>query len=167
MPLADRLGGEADREYFEARVKPLLRHPLIEYVGELADSEKEAFFQNAIALLFPIDWPEPFGLVQIEALACGTPILARPLGSVPEIVEPGVTGYLCDTTAQFVEGIRSIDDLDRHACRASFEERFTTPVMAAAYERVFEAVVARAPALAAAEIADEAVAADADPLSVV
>jgi len=142
LPLSDRLGGEADRDYYESQIRPFLDHPLIEYVGELGDREKEGFLQEASALLFPIDWPEPFGLVQIEALACGTPILARPLGSVPEIVEPGVTGYLCDTTDEFVEAIRIVDGLDRRACRASFDRRFTSDVMAAGYERVYKRVQA-------------------------
>jgi glycosyltransferase involved in cell wall biosynthesis len=144
LPLADRLGGEADRGYYESCVRPFLDHPLIEYVGELGDREKETFLQNALALLFPIAWPEPFGLVQIEALACGTPILARPLGSVREIVEPGVTGYLCDTTAEFVRALEDVGRLDRRQCRASFERRFTSAVMAARYERVYERVVGAA-----------------------
>lgn len=142
LPLSDRFGGEIDRDYYEGRIRPFLDHPLIEYVGELDDREKESFLQGAMALLFPIDWPEPFGLVQIEALACGTPVLARPLGSVPEILEPGVTGYLCDTTADFVRGIRAVDAIDRRACRASFEERFSSAVMAARYERIYHGVVA-------------------------
>lgn len=145
LPLSDRLGGEIDRDYYESAIRPYLDHPLVEYVGELGDREKEGFLQDALALIFPIDWPEPFGLVQIEALACGTPILARPLGSVPEIVEPGVTGYLCDTTEEFVEAIRSAEQLDRKECRASFEQRFTTGVMAAGYERVYKQVVAESP----------------------
>ena len=142
LPLADRFGGEVDRDYYEARVRPFLGHPLVEYAGELGDDEKERFLQDALALIFPIDWPEPFGLVQIEALACGTPVLARPCGTVPEIIEPGVTGYLCDTTADFVAAIERVEHLDRRACRASFEERFTSDVMAANYERVYAAVLA-------------------------
>jgi glycosyltransferase involved in cell wall biosynthesis len=142
LPLPDRLGGEADRDYYESKIRPFLDHPLVEYVGELGDDEKEQFFQNALALVFPIDWPEPFGLVQIEALACGTPILATPRGSVPEVVEPGVTGYLCESNDEFVQAIAGLEALDRRACRASFEERFTSDVMAAKYERVYAAVLA-------------------------
>jgi glycosyltransferase involved in cell wall biosynthesis len=142
LPLADRFGGEVDRDYYESRIRPHLDHPLIEYVGELGDEDKELFLQDALALLFPIDWPEPFGLVQIEALACGTPVIARPRGSVQEVIEPGVTGYLCESTAEFAQAIASIDGIDRRACRASFEERFTTDQMAAKYERVYESVLA-------------------------
>jgi glycosyltransferase involved in cell wall biosynthesis len=142
LPLQDRLGASAreDREYYETRIVPYLDHPLIEYVGEVTDAEKERFYGDALALLFPIDWPEPFGLVQIEALACGTPVLATPRGSVPEIVDQGVNGFLCETTTDFVRALDRIATIDRRACRATFERRFTSDVMAAAYERVYDRV---------------------------
>lgn len=143
MPLADRLGpeGRRDREYFESRIRPYLRHPLVDYLGELTDAEKVPFYAGAMAVLFPIDWPEPFGLVQIEALASGTPVLARPRGAAPEVVEDGVTGYLCETREDFVRAIDRLDRLDRRVCRARFEARFTSDVMAAAYERVYARLV--------------------------
>ncbi|OLC52883.1 MAG: hypothetical protein AUH85_15585 [Chloroflexi bacterium 13_1_40CM_4_68_4] len=143
LPLEERLGPSArlDHEYYEARILPHLDHPLIDYVGELDDEEKEEFYRGALALLFPIDWPEPFGLVQIEALACGTPVLARPLGAAPEIIEDGVNGYLCRTIADFVAAIERLDAIDRHACRASFEARFTSAVMAESYERVYQTIL--------------------------
>src|SRR5207249_356370 len=126
-----------DQEYFDREIKHLFDDPLVEFLGEVDEDEKRWLLAGAYGLMFPIDWPEPFGMVQIEALACGTPVLARPLGSVPEIVEPGVTGYLCDTTDDFVQAIRIVDGLDRRACRASFDRRFTSDVMAAGYERVY------------------------------
>jgi len=141
LPLPDQHGGSKDRDYFEACIRPALEHPLVEFVGELGERDKEELFANAMALLFPIEWPEPFGLVQIEALACGTPVLASPRGSTREIVEPGVNGALCRTTAEFVAAVREIETIDRRACRASFEDRFTSDVMAANYERVYEAIV--------------------------
>jgi glycosyltransferase involved in cell wall biosynthesis len=127
-----------ERDYFRATLAPYLDHPLIEYVGELTDSEKQSFFGEAAALLFPIRWPEPFGLVLIEALACGTPILARPRGSVSEIVTHGETGFHCESTDDFVDAIRKLPRIDRRACRADFEERFLADRMAARYERSYE-----------------------------
>lgn len=130
--------------YWDAVVRDLLkREPLVEYVGELSEPEKQEFYAGALALLFPIDWPEPFGLVTIEALACGTPVLGRPRGSVPEIVRDGVTGFHCETTADFVAAIDRVGTIDRAACRADFEERFTADVMAAGYEAIFEKVTTR------------------------
>lgn len=132
--------------YWDAVVRDLIRsEPLVEYVGELSEPEKQELYGGAMALLFPIDWPEPFGLVMIEALACGTPVLARPRGSVPEVVRDGVTGYHCETVEEFVAAIGRIGDIDRAACRAEFEERFTADVMAAHYETIFERVVGRLP----------------------
>jgi len=130
--------------YWEAVVRDLIKgEPLVEYVGELSEPEKQLFYAGAMALLFPIDWPEPFGLVMIEALACGTPVLGRPRGSVPEIVRDGVTGFHCETIADFAAAIGKLGTIDRAACRADFEERFTAGVMAAQYEAIFERVLAR------------------------
>ena len=132
----------ADRTYFEAAVEPLLNHPLIEFVGEISDAEKNDFVGNAMALVCPYDWPEPFGLVLIEALACGTPVLAYRRGSIPEIIDHGVTGFVCETLDEMVEAVGQVSLIDRRRCRAGFDERFTADRMArdyvALYERILE-----------------------------
>jgi glycosyltransferase involved in cell wall biosynthesis len=127
-----------DREYFEEQIEPLLAHPLVEYIGEIGDAEKESFIGNALALLFPIDWPEPFGLVMIEAFACGTPVVAWPCGSVPEIMRDGVSGYVVKTREQAVEAVKRIADLDRAAVRRYFDERFSAERMATDYVAIYE-----------------------------
>jgi glycosyltransferase involved in cell wall biosynthesis len=132
----------ADREYFEREIRPLLRDPLVDYIGEIGDDQKADFLGNAIALLFPIDWPEPFGLVMVEALACGTPVIAFKGGSVPEIVRNGQDGYVVETLDQAIEATRRAHLLDRRACRASFEQRFSVRRMAADYVAVFEHLIA-------------------------
>ena len=96
----------ADERYFREEIEPLLDHPLVEFVGEIGDAEKAAFLGGALALLFPIDWPEPFGLVMIEAMACGTPVIAFRRGSVPEVIEHGVTGFVVDSVEEAVEAVR-------------------------------------------------------------
>ena len=126
-----------DRAYFETAVRPLLDHPLIHFVGEIGDEQKSEFLGNARALLFPIAWPEPFGLVMIEAMACGTPVIAYHCGSVPEVVQHGVSGYIVERDEQALEAIACIDKLDRHAVRACFERRFTADAMARSYEEVY------------------------------
>ncbi len=123
----------ADKSYFDRQIRPLLDNPLVEFVGEIGDAEKAAFLGGARALLFPIDWPEPFGLVMIEAIACGTPVIAWPCGSVPEVVEDGVTGLIVDSEAAAVEAVRRVDQLDRRGVRAAFERRFSSGSMAQAY----------------------------------
>jgi glycosyltransferase involved in cell wall biosynthesis len=120
----------ADATYFRDEMKPLLDDPLVEYLGEIGDREKPAFLGNAAALLFPIDWPEPFGLVLIEAMACGTPVVAWRCGSVTEIVQSGKTGFIVDNEDEAVEAVRHLDQLDRGTVRRTFEERFTADVMA-------------------------------------
>lgn len=132
----------ADQVYFEREIRPLLDHPLIEFVGEIGETEKNDFMGRAKALLFPIDWPEPFGLVMIEAMACGTPVLAYRCGSVPEVLEDGVTGFIVDDQAQAVEAARHIGALDRRACRETFERRFSARRMAEQYLAVYEALSA-------------------------
>ena len=149
VPRRDRVEDFMREEwlYWDAVVRDLIAgEPLVEYVGELTESEKQVLYGGALALLFPIDWPEPFGLVMIEALACGTPVLARPRGSVPEIVRNGVTGFHCETVDDFVAALGRIDVIDRAACRADFEDRFTADVMAAQYERIFEGILTPIPA---------------------
>jgi glycosyltransferase involved in cell wall biosynthesis len=133
-----------DRPYFETEIEPLLADPQVEYVGEIGEGEKPAFLGDAAALLFPIDWPEPFGLVMIEALACGTPVIARPFGAVPEIVAPGRTGFLADTVDELAAAIRQIDRIDRAVCRREAEIRFDVSRMVDDYETVYEALVAGA-----------------------
>jgi glycosyltransferase involved in cell wall biosynthesis len=133
----------ADRAYFESQVRPLLAHPLVDYVGEINEHEKNDFIGNARALLFPIDWPEPFGLVMIEALACGTPVIGYPCGAVAEVLEHGVTGYIVNDQQQAIAAARRIDRIDRRRCRQVFEERFTSTVMAERYLSVYGALTAR------------------------
>jgi glycosyltransferase involved in cell wall biosynthesis len=136
----------ADREYFEGEIRPLLNHPLIDVVGEIGERDKSAFLGGARALLFPIDWPEPFGLVMIEALACGTPVVAFRGGSVPEILDDGVSGFIVDSLEAAIDATRGIDRIDRRACRARFDARFTAERMAADYVDLFERTIAAAPA---------------------
>ncbi len=139
-----------DIEYFERQIRPLLALPHVEYVGEISETEKSEFLGGASALLFPIDWPEPFGLVLIEALACGTPIVAYDEGSVPEIVENGVTGFLVQSVTEAVTAVNRLESIDRAACRRSFEDRFTTGRMAAEYVELYERIISRARPLAVA-----------------
>ncbi len=129
-----------DRPFFESEIEPLLDDPLIEYVGEIGEADKPRFLGEAIALLFPIDWPEPFGLVMIEALACGTPVVARPCGSVPEIITPGRTGFLADTLDEIVEALRRVESLDRAHCRREAEGRFSVERMVNDYDAVYESL---------------------------
>lgn len=131
-----------DKGYFESVVKPLLRDPLVEYVGEIGEGEKDEFLGNAYALLFPIDWPEPFGLVMIEAMACGTPVIAYRRGSVPEVLEDGRTGFIVRGLEDALEAARKIPQLSRHRCRELFEERFTATRMANDYLMIYERLIA-------------------------
>jgi glycosyltransferase involved in cell wall biosynthesis len=130
----------ADRAYYET-VRHLLAHPLVEFVGELDDAGKNELLGDSAALLFPIDWPEPFGLIMIEALACGTPVVAWQHGSVGEVLQHGQTGWLCDDVASAARAIRDVDRIDRRACRAVFEERFTAERMAQEYVRIYRRLV--------------------------
>ena len=127
----------ADAAYFHEVIEPMLADPLVEFIGEIGDAEKSEFLGGASALLFPIDWPEPFGLVMIEAMACGTPVIAWRCGSVPEVVEDGVSGFIVDSTEDAVAAVRRIDRLDRRRVRGSFERRFTAKVMARNYLRLY------------------------------
>lgn len=130
-----------DREYFESRVAPLLDHPLVEFVGEISSSEKSDFLGDARALLFPIDWPEPFGLVMVEAMACGTPVVAYGHGSVPEVLIDGETGFIVSDRQHAVQAVRRLGEIDRSRCRAHFEERFTADRMARDYLDVYERIL--------------------------
>jgi glycosyltransferase involved in cell wall biosynthesis len=138
----------ADRQYFECRIRGLLDHPLVEYIGEINDAEKTEFLGNAYALLFPIDWPEPFGLVMIESLACGTPVIAYRMGSTPEILDDGVTGFLVNGIDEAVAAVKRVESIDRRACRRVFEERFSAPRMASDYLSIYKRLLARQPTLA-------------------
>jgi len=133
----------ADRVYFEEKIAPLLDHPLIEFVGEIGDAEKSAFLGGADALLFPIDWPEPFGLVMIEAMACGTPVIAYACGSVPEVIEDGLTGYIVRSDAEAVAAVGRLGALDRAAIRRRFEQRFSAIAMAKRYVALYDRLTAR------------------------
>jgi len=130
-----------DREYFDSRIKPLLTNSRIEYVGEIAEHEKSEFLGNAYALLFPVDWPEPFGLVMIEAMACGTPAIAFRRGSVPEVIRSGVNGFVVDDIADALRAIPRVASLSRRQCRAVFETRFTATRMANDYIKIYEALL--------------------------
>jgi glycosyltransferase involved in cell wall biosynthesis len=137
LPFRSAVGVRGDWEYWEHVVQPLLGSD-IEIVGELGGAEKDAFLRNAAAVLFPIRWPEPFGLVMVEALACGTPVLALRDGSVPEVVRDGITGFICDTEDELVRSAGRLKELDRWTCRREAEQRFSPAAMARSYERVYE-----------------------------
>jgi glycosyltransferase involved in cell wall biosynthesis len=131
----------ADVEYFERDIRPLLNNPLVEFIGEIGDSEKNQFLGRARALLFPIDWPEPFGLVMIEALACGTPVVAFRGGSIEEVIEDGRSGFIVDTDADAIEATRRVATIDRQACRRSFEQHFTAQRMVERHVSVYAQVI--------------------------
>lgn len=130
-----------DQEYYKAKIAPMLDDPLVEFIGEIGDAEKGSFLANAAALLFPIDWPEPFGLVIIEAMAAGTPVIAFRCGSVPEIVEDSVTGFIVDDIDSAAAAARLAVRLDRRAIRRRFEERFSAERMARDYLAVYDEVL--------------------------
>ena len=132
-----------DKDYFDSVIAPLLCDSLVEFVGEIGDTEKDEFLGNAYALLFPIDWPEPFGLVIIEAMACGTPVVAYRGGAVAELVETGHTGFVVESLKDAVEAVRRIAELSRKRCREAFERRFTATRMAHDYVQQFERLIAR------------------------
>ena len=139
----------ADRTYFEDEIEPLMAHPAVEYVGEIGDAQKSAFLGGADALLFPIDWPEPFGLVMIEALACGTPVVAFRKGSVPEVMDHGLTGFVVDDVDGAVEAVGRVPELSRRRCREVFEARFSVERMTRDYLRVYRRLAERRPRFAA------------------
>ena len=133
----------ADQSYFDSEIRRLLDDPLVEFIGEIDERQKNKFLGEALALLFPIDWPEPFGLVMIEALACGVPVVAFRNGSVPEIIADGVAGFIVDDLEQAIAVTKRVDRLERSACRASFERRFDVARMAADYVRLYEEAIRR------------------------
>jgi glycosyltransferase involved in cell wall biosynthesis len=140
LRIAAKVEAGADERYFRERIEPLLRGPRIEFLGEVDESGKPAFLGNAAALLFPIDWPEPFGLAMIEAMSCGTPVIAWPNGSVPEIVDEGVTGFIVDSVDKAVNAAQKVAQLDRARVRARFEQRFSAARMARDYLAVYRSL---------------------------
>jgi len=127
-----------DQEYFEEVIQPLLDDPLVQYLGEMGEAEKVIFLGQAYALLFPIDWPEPFGLVMIEAMACGTPVIAYRRGSVPEVLDDGVTGWIVESCEEAVQAVARVPTLSRSRCRQVFEERFSAARMTQDYLRIYQ-----------------------------
>ncbi|MGE5446497.1 MAG: glycosyltransferase family 4 protein [Ignavibacteriales bacterium] len=132
-----------DREYFEEMIKPLLNDPSTDYIGEIGEGEKDEFLGKAYALLFPIDWPEPFGMVMIEAMACGTPVIAYNQGSVPEVIEEGVTGFIVENLEEAVRAVKMVPSLSRKWCRQVFEERFSASRMASDYLLIYNQLIER------------------------
>ena len=130
-----------DQEFYDTRIKPLLDHPLIEFIGEIGDKDKAEFLGGALAVLFPVDWPEPFGLVMIEAMACGTPVIARRRGSVPEVMRDGISGFVFEKDEEAAAAVGRIKDLSRLGCRKYFEERFTARRMAEDYLEVYRRAI--------------------------
>jgi glycosyltransferase involved in cell wall biosynthesis len=134
----------ADRDYWREEIEPLVRaNPLVEYVGEIGEADKAAFLGGATAVLFPVDWPEPFGLVMIEAMACGTPVIAFPCGSVPEVIDHGVSGLLVENVDEAVAAVPVAAAMDRARVRATFEDRFTIERVAADYLKVYLSLCGR------------------------
>lgn len=132
---------KVDRDYFEESIRPLMSGPGVEYIGEITDSEKAAFLGGAIALLVPLDWPEPFGLVMIEAMACGTPVIAFNRGSVPEVVEDGLTGFIVEDEKGAIGAVHRLPELSRTKVRERFEQRFTSRRMAQDYLSVYRSLM--------------------------
>jgi glycosyltransferase involved in cell wall biosynthesis len=145
----------ADQDYYDEVIRPLMDHPLVEYIGEIGDSEKSEFLGGALGLLLPIDWPEPFGLVMIEAMACGTPVIAYNRGSVPEIIDEGLTGFIVEDETSAVAAVGRLSGLSRGAVRKQFETRFTARRMAldylSAYRSLLEAAEPRIKLVSSAE----------------
>ncbi len=132
---------EVDIDYFIRSAQPIMNDPMIEFIGEIGEKDKAEFLGNATALLFPIDWPEPFGLVMIEAMSCGTPVVAYSNGSVPEIIRNGVNGYIVNNQEEAVAAIQKITELDRRQCREDFVERFSVERMASDYIELYEHIL--------------------------
>ena len=130
-----------DQEYFSEKIEPLLTDPHIEFVGEIDEAQKDDFLGNAFAYLFPINWPEPFGITMIEAMACGTPVIAMCHGSVPEVVVDGCTGFICRSMGEMIASVGKVDRLDRRACRTHTARRFSVERMVDGYEAAYRRVL--------------------------
>lgn len=141
---------KVDQIYFEDAIRPLLDDPLVQYVGEISHSERDEFFGNALAILFPIEWPEPFGLVMIEAMACGTPVIAYRRGSVPEVLEDGMTGFIVDGIDEAVKAVSRVGKLNRIRIREVFETRYSVARMTADYLTLYRQLVRSKPKFVAA-----------------
>ncbi len=135
----------ADLNYYKTVIEPLLDHPLIEFIGEIGEDKKGEFLGNALALLFPIDWPEPFGMVMIESIANGTPVVAFNCGSVPEVIDEGLTGFIVNSIEQAVARIPKLASFDRSLCRKVFEKRFTVSCMADNYVELYQRLIRQKP----------------------
>jgi glycosyltransferase involved in cell wall biosynthesis len=131
-----------DRDYYEDRIRPLLDRADCEFLGEVGEREKQELLGQAVALLFPIDWPEPFGMVMIESMATGTPVIAFRRGSVPEVIDPGLTGVIVDSVDQAVAAVAEVERMSRRVCRAVFDERFSAARMASDYLDVYSSLMA-------------------------
>lgn len=129
------------REYLETQIRPLMNLSNVEFVGEVSDEQKQGFLGNAVGLLFPINWPEPFGLVMIEAMACGTPVIAFRNGAVDEVMQDGVSGFVCESIEEGVAGVNRISELSRARCRQDFEDRFSVTRMASDYLEIYESLI--------------------------
>jgi glycosyltransferase involved in cell wall biosynthesis len=128
---------KADRDYYEQEIKPMLSLPGVEFIGEINERQKPEFLGNARAMLFPIDWPEPFGIVMIESMACGTPVLAFRNGSVPEVIDDGISGFIVDSEEEAVSVLQRTVNMDRRQVRRRFEERFSATRMAEDYVEIY------------------------------
>ena len=133
---------KADQHYFDTAIRPMLNGPGVEMIGEISDRDKPAFLSGAVGLLMPIDWPEPFGLVMIEAMSCGTPVIAFNRGSVPEVIEDALTGFIVEDEAAAIAAVGYLDGLDRTMVRACFEQRFTARRMAEDYLATYSRLTA-------------------------
>jgi glycosyltransferase involved in cell wall biosynthesis len=131
---------KADREYYDTEIKDMMNNPLIEFVGEINEREKTAFMGNAKALLFPINWAEPFGMVMIEAMSCGTPVIAFKRGSVPEIIDDGVSGFIVTNVEEAVAAVNKTNSLSRSTVRKTFEDKYTARRMAKDYLKIYESL---------------------------
>jgi len=135
----------ADKEYYDTQIKPLIQgNPDVEFIGEINDQQKPAFLSGAHALIFPIDWPEPFGLVMIESMACGTPVIAFRSGSVPEVIEDGVTGFIVDGIDDAAKAVGKLHTIERAGVRRRFDERWTSRRMAQDYVGVYQSLIDKA-----------------------
>ncbi len=134
---------KADHDYYQSTIKQLMDQPHVEFIGEIGEDQKGEFLGNAKALLFPIDWPEPFGMVMIEAMACGTPVIAYNNGSVPEVIDKGETGFIVENRSEAIRALENIDLIDRNRVREIFEKRFSAQVMTRNYVEIFESMANR------------------------
>lgn len=132
---------KADKDYYEENIKKLMEHPLVEFLGEVGEKEKEELLGNALGFIYPIDWPEPFGLGMIEAMACGTPVIAFKNGSVPEVVDEGLSGYIVNSIPEAIEAVKKLAGTNRQQVRTTFERRFSATRMVNDYLKIYASVM--------------------------